>query len=145
MISLLFVPGFGFQGLAQWCRRKSLKKVDRSLLTLGGVYLGLMVFFVFFECFPVNYRPILIEGRLEASYPSSTTLLALSVLPTAAMQFHVRIQNGRLRWCVVLLLVLLTVFLVVGRILSGVHWITDVIGGILLSGGLVTLYWVGQE
>ena len=27
-----------------------------------------------------------------------------------------------------------------GRLLSGVHWVSDIIGGALLSGGLVMLY-----
>lgn len=123
---------FGLQGLCQWVRRKSIRRVDGELLALGGFYLAVLAVFFLFELLEVNYRPVLIEGRLEASYPSSTTMLALCVLPTAMLRL-------RSRW-VRFLLAALTAFLVLGRLLCGVHWVSDIIGGALLSAGLVTLY-----
>lgn len=84
---------FGLLGLCQWVRRKSLRKVDPSLFLLAGFYGAVMAAYVLFEIFPVNYRPVLIEGVLEASYPSSTTLLMLTVLPTAALQLRGRIRT----------------------------------------------------
>ena len=120
--------------------RKKLRRVDRDLLLLGGFYLAVAAFFVAFECFPVNFRPVLIEGRLEASYPSSTTLLAMCVLPTAWMQLRRRIRHPWLLRLAAGAVWGLTALLVVGRIFSGVHWISDIIGGGLLSAGLVTLY-----
>ena len=93
-----------------------------------------------FEYVVINYRPVLIAEVLEVSYPSSTTLLTMCVMPTAAMQLHLRIQNSAIRRCVVVAILVFTAFMVLGRILSGVHWITDIIGGGLLSGGLVMLY-----
>ena len=131
---------FGLLGLVQWVRRKRLRRVDPGLLLLGGFYLTVAAAFLAFEIFPVNYRPVLIDGRLEASYPSSTTLLALCVMPTAAIQLRQRLKHGRLRRRALLLLRAVTVALVVGRLLSGVHWLTDILGGMLLSGGLVGLY-----
>ena len=88
----------------------------------------------------INYRPVLIEGYLEASYPSSTTLLVLCMMPTAKMQLDGRIKNPAVRKIVGLAIVVFTVFMVVGRLVSGVHWITDIAGGVLLSAGLVMLY-----
>ena len=123
---------FGLQGLCQWIRRKSIRRVDGELLALGGFYLTVLAVFFLFELLEVNYRPVLIEGRLEASFPSSTTMLALCVLPTAMLRL-------RSRW-VRFLLAALTAFLVIGRLLCGVHWVSDIIGGALLSAGLVTLY-----
>jgi undecaprenyl-diphosphatase len=123
---------FGLQGLCQWVRRKSIRRVDGELLALGGFYLTVLAVFFLFELLEVNYRPVLIEGRLETSYPSSTTMLALCVLPTAMLRL-------RSRW-VRFLLAALTAFLVLGRLLCGVHWVSDIIGGALLSAGLVTLY-----
>ena len=90
LIPLALAAGFGLLGLFQWIQRKDLRKVDRNLLMLGGFYVIVLVAFVGFEFAAINYRPILIEGRLEASYPSSTTMLALCSLPTAAMQLRTR-------------------------------------------------------
>ena len=86
VIPLGLCAAFGILGLCQWVRRRSLRRVDRDLLLLGGFYLSVSAFFVAFEWFPVNFRPVLSEGRLEASYPSSTTLLVLCVMSTVQMQ-----------------------------------------------------------
>ena len=90
--------------------------------------------------FVVNYRPVLIGGILEASYPSSTTMLVMCVMPTAIMQFNARIKNNSLKRFVAFAIIAFIVFMVIGRLISGVHWITDIIGGALLSTGLVLMY-----
>ena len=90
--------------------------------------------------FAVNYRPVLINGYLEASYPSSTTMLVMCVMPTAIMQFNARIKNGVLRRFVTFVIAAFIIFMVIGRLVSGVHWLTDIVGGVLLSTGLVLLY-----
>lgn len=140
LVPLGLAAGFGVLGLCQWIGRKKLRLVDRSLLALGSFYLAVGAAFVLFELFPVNYRPILIDGVLEASYPSSTTLLVLTVLPTAAMDLRDRIRDRNIRRPVLWAMALLTVFMMAARLVSGVHWLTDILGGILLSAGLVTLY-----
>ena len=141
LVPIAAAAGFGILGLCQWVHRKDLRKVDGSILALGGFYLAVAAAFLLFEVFVVNYRPILIDGRLEASYPSSTTMLALCVMPTAQMQLRGRIQNHTLRKWVSSTISIFTGFMVVGRLLSGVHWFTDIVGGILLSAGLVLLYY----
>ena len=140
LVPVVFVFGFAFLGLAQWIKRKSILKVDRSILILGAFYIVTLAAYIFFESYVINYRPVLIEGSLEASYPSSTTLLVLCVMPTARMQLHGRIQNSALRKAVTVAITSYIVFMVAGRLLSGVHWLTDIIGGILLSAGLVMIY-----
>ena len=140
LIPFLFVFGFGLLGLVQWVRRKSLGKVDRSILALGGYYLLTGAVYGFFEKCVINYRPVLIEGVLEASYPSSTTVLVICVMVTTMMQLQMRIRNPRLRKWISVSAAVFTVFMVAGRLLSGVHWLSDIIGGILLSSGLVMLY-----
>ena len=132
---------FAILGLAQWIKRKKLAKVDRSLLVLGGFYIVVMAIYIFFEMFVVNYRPILLNECLEASYPSSTTMLVMCVMPTAIMQFNSRIKNNGLKKCVNILITAFVAFMVIGRLISGVHWFSDIIGGALLSGGLVMIYY----
>jgi len=140
LVPPVFVMGFACLGLVQWIRRKKLLRVDFSILVLGGFYLVVMAGFFFFEEFVVNYRPVLIDGVLEASYPSSTTLLVLCVMPTAILQLRDRIKSPSLKRGVTYILTAFIAFMVIGRLISGVHWLTDIIGGVLLSGGLVMLY-----
>ena len=140
LIPLVTAAGFALLGLTQWIRRKRLPDVDFSILVLGGFYLVTAALFLFFEVRVINYRPVLIEGVLEASYPSSTTLLVLCIMPTAMLQLHRRIRNRTKRRWILGLIAVFTAFMVIGRLLSGVHWVTDIIGGILLSAGLVTMY-----
>ena len=140
LVPLLTAAGFGLLGLVQWIQRKQLIKVDRSILVLGGFYGVTMVVFLFFEICVINCRPVLIDGVLEASYPSSTTLLVLCVIPTALMQLRHRVKKPLLREGISLLIIVFLLFMVISRLISGVHWITDIIGGLLLSTGLVALY-----
>lgn len=140
LIPLCIVLGFAMLGLYQWIRRKDIRKVDHSILILGGFYLVVAAVYLFFEIIVINARPILINGILEASYPSSTTMLALCVMPTAILQFRQRIRSPKLRRYVCGTAGAFTVFMTVGRLLSGVHWFSDIIGGILVSCGLVLLY-----
>ena len=140
LVPLVFVMGFALLGLIQWIKRKHLLKVDYSILVLGGFYIVVMAVYVLFEMLVVNYRPVLIDGYLEASYPSSTTMLVMCVMPTAIIQFKARIKNSVLKRFVTSAMIAFVVFMVIGRLVSGVHWLTDIIGGALLSTGLVLMY-----
>ena len=142
LIPLCFALGFAILGLVQLIQRKSFLKVDYSILVLGGFYILVIASYLFFEKFVINYRPVLIEGNLEASYPSSTTLLVLCIMPTAMMLLNTRIRNNTTKKVILSLLAIFTAFMVIGRLISGVHWFTDIIGGVLLSTGLVMLYYL---
>ena len=131
---------FGMIGLLQLVQRRSLWKVDRDILVLGIYYIVVILGYLMFEMFPINYRPILIEGVLEASYPSSTTLLVLSVMPTLIFQANRRLQNEIQKKMIVICTTLFSLFMVIGRLVAGVHWFTDIVGGILLSAGLFYIY-----
>lgn len=131
---------FGGVGLVQLIKRKSLFKVDADILLLGGYYIVVICCYLFFEKFPVNYRPVLIEGVLEASYPSSTTLLVLSVMPTLVFQTNRRVKDAAWRILVDVPAILFALFILVARTVAGVHWLTDIIGAILLSAALYLLY-----
>jgi undecaprenyl-diphosphatase len=140
LLPLGIAAGFALMGLLQWVRRKRLWSVDRSILALGACYAVMVMAYAGFEAAAVNFRPVLIDGQLETSYPSSTTLLVLCVMPTAALQLRSRVKNITLRAVVCATIYAFTAFMVAGRLLSGVHWLTDILGGILLASGLVMLY-----
>ena len=131
---------FSGVGFVQLMKRRSLFKVDYDILYLG-IYYSIVIFsYLFFEMVPINYRPVLIDGFMEASYPSSTTLLVLSVMPTLVEQTGRRVKSGDARKCINVFAISFCVFMVLGRIVSGVHWITDIVGSILLSAGLFGIY-----
>ena len=141
LVPIAVALGFAILGLVQLISRKSLWKVDHSIIALGVFYIVVMAAYVFFEIVVINYRPTLIDGYLEASYPSSTTMLVMCVMPTAAIDLQVRIKNALLWRCVIITIIAFTAFMVVARLLSGVHWISDIIGGALFSAGLVMIYY----
>ena len=136
-IPLLVCAAFGVFGAMQLIRGKSLKKVDPDILLLGVYYIVVIAFYLLFNKLHINYRP---EGELEESYPSSHTLLVLSVMPTMVFQLRRRFPASMLRTAAIVLCIVFTAVVVIGRLLSGVHWLTDIVGGILLSLGLYLIY-----
>ena len=131
---------FGVLGLVQLIKRRDLLRVDSDILLLGVYYVMVIACYLIFEMIPINYRPVLIEGRQEGSYPSSTTLLVLSVMPTLMFQANRRVSNAMIRKAVAVFVIAFSAFMVIGRLISGVHWATDIIGSVLLSAGLYMLY-----
>ena len=140
LVPIAICMGFGILGLMQWIRRKSIVQVDKDILLLGGYYILVIIGYLIFEMIPINYRPILIDGAMEASYPSSTTLLVLSVMPTLLFQVNRRAKDPTARRITAAFVVLFSAFMVIGRLIAGVHWLTDIVGSVLLSAGLYILY-----
>ena len=133
---------FACIGLKQLIERKSLKQVDAKILALGGLFVLLGVIYVLFEKVVINCRPVLMEGETvpEASFPSSHTVLAFVIFGAIAMMLKDYLQDKRLvsmlqNACLVLILVS-----VIGRLISGVHWFTDILGGIFLSYALLMVF-----
>ena len=140
LVPIFVCMGFSILGLIQWIKRKSICKVDYDILVLGGFYIVTIAVYLLFESVVINYRPVLIGGSLEASYPSSTTMLVMCVMPTAIMQLDNRIKNKLFRNIVAVAIITFIAFMVIGRLFCGVHWFTDIVGGALLSAGLVMMY-----
>lgn len=131
---------FGVVGLIQLIKRRSLLKVDFDIIALGVYYVIVILGYLVFEMIPINYRPILINGFMQISYPSSTTLLVLSVMPTLTFQIKARLKNNKIKIVLNLVTVAFSLFMVIARLVSGVHWITDIIGSCFLSAGLFYFY-----
>lgn len=142
VVALLTAFCFAVTGLIQAVNRKSLLKVDIRIILLGIYYVIVIVAYVFFEIFIINYRPVILEESvgLEASYPSSHTMLVICIMGAALVLFQQMIQNKMIRVIMNSLSGLVIFITAVGRMISGVHWFTDIVGGILLGITLIQLY-----
>ena len=138
-LSILVAFFFAVVGALQLIRGRSLRAVDPDILCLGGLYAAAILFYLFFEICVINYRPLILDEGLEASYPSSHTMVAIVIFLSASWEAARRLRGeiGRILRYVFIFLTVITVF---GRLLSGVHWFTDILGGTLLGVGLFCLF-----
>ncbi|MBO4292287.1 MAG: phosphatase PAP2 family protein [Lachnospiraceae bacterium] len=132
--------GFGLFFLVQLFQRKSLQKVDRNLTVMILLYLASMIVYLLFERFAINYRPVLRDEGLESSYPSTHTMLAYVIIVSAVDQWNIYIKNEKYLTIIVTASFLILAVVIVCRLLSGVHWLTDIIGGILIADMLIAWY-----
>lgn len=140
-IPFLFVAYYGLCGLLQLIDKKSIAKVDKKIICLGIFYVLVGITYIFFEKVIINYRPVMLEGELEASYPSSHTMLAVCICLSSLLISKDYIKNIKIRKIINDITWLLMIVLVVGRSLSGVHWISDIIGGVIISLFLVSIFY----
>lgn len=140
-ISILVAVGFGILGMVQLLCRKSLLKVDLDIIALGVCYGVVMASYLFFEICIINYRPIIMDKGLEASFPSSHVMIVVCIMATAMIQFSKRIKVNGLKIVAQLLSVSIIVIMIVGRLISGVHWFTDIVAGLMLGSFIVMLYY----
>ncbi len=139
--AIAIAVGFAIFAIVQLFRRKNFKDVDKDIYALLVLYVIIVLFYGLFELLKINYRPILIDGESEASYPSTHTLIAICLTVTAMMQFKWRTKDKTLLWITYILCSGLCAAIVIGRFLSGVHWFSDILGGIILSAFLVMAYY----
>lgn len=131
--------GFALFGLFQMIKGKGFRTVDKKLYALAGLYAAVAGVYAAFEVFTINFRPVIVDGELEASFPSTHTLIGTCVFISATILFEYYLKNKTLLKAILqALCIVMALFMVIGRILSGVHWITDIFGGIILSAALLT-------
>ncbi len=140
LFSFLYIGGFALYGLISLIKKKSLAKVDFAIYGMGVTYAITALFYLMFEIVIINYRPVLDEGELEASFPSSHTMLAVAVFGSAIVYGIYRIENETIRTAFVIVSAVFAITMALGRMISGVHWFTDILGGVLLGCAIVSLY-----
>ena len=133
---------FAVTGLIQLIKRRNFMKVDKEILALGGLYLLVIGIYVFFENVIVNCRPVIMPGcsHPEASFPSSHTMLVCVIMGSAVMIMKKYIKKKSLQRVLAVICYGIILVTVIGRLISGVHWFTDIVGGILISVSLLALY-----
>ena len=140
ILAILAAALFAVMGFVQLIKRRSLLKVDHEILMAGIVYAVVIILYVLFEKLAINYRPVILEDGLEASYPSTHTMLILTILGSAIPLAGKYISNPKVALAVKLLCIAVMWLTVVCRLLSGVHWFTDIVGGVLISLCLISLF-----
>ena len=143
VLALLVCGYFALVGAIQLVRRRRILAVDRNILVTGGLYVVVLALYAFFEKVIVNYRPVIMPDAAmpEASYPSSHTMLICVVMISAMMLMKdYMFPNPRVRKIARIVCWVIVGVTVFGRLFCGVHWFTDIVGGVLLSAGLLNLY-----
>lgn len=139
-ISFLIIGLYGIKGLIQLIKEKNLFKVDKKLLILGGFYVVVLLVYILFEFVIINYRPVLEDGVLEASYPSSHTILSICVCASSLMISKNIFKKEKFVKILNVCTYILMFGIIITRVLSGVHWLTDIVGAILISLALCNLF-----
>lgn len=140
IVPFLICAFYGLMGVIQLVKNKSIKKVDKRLIILGCFYVLVGIVYILFEKVIINYRPVLLEGELEASYPSSHTMLAVCICLSSLLISRYYLKNKNICRLFNICTCVLMIVLVIGRLLSGVHWFSDILGGVIISLFLVSLY-----
>lgn len=140
LLVLLIVGIYGIIGLVQLIKRKSLFKIDREIICLGVLYVMMISVYVLFEKVVINYRPILIDNELEASFPSSHTMLAICTSVSSLLVYKKYVPK-KLNYLAMFTTVLLLTIVFLGRMISGVHWLSDILGGVIISLTLLSYFY----
>ena len=135
VIPFLFCAYYGLLGVIELIKKKSFKKVNYRYYILACFYVIFVAMYFFFEKVAINYRPVIIDIKegIEASYPSTHTLLAICLCGSSLIVSKFFIKNETLRKLANIAAWGLMVIIVVARLISGVHWLSDILGGILIS------------
>ena len=140
LIPIFIAIIYAIIGAIQLIKRKSIFKVDREIMLLGLFYLIIIALYVFFETVIINYRPILMDGFLEASYPSSHTLMTICICVSSII-VNKKLFKNKITKLINVLLLFVVLIIVIGRLISGVHWFTDIIGAIVISSALLMTFY----
>jgi undecaprenyl-diphosphatase len=139
-LSFLTVFVWGLVGVLQLVKKKSLKEVDSRLYVLLLFYAITVIIYVFFDKVPINYRPVILDEGLEPSYPSTHNLMTLAFFGFTIVNLKIMDVKKQLSGILTIGLGILCVLMPILRLMAGVHWLTDIIGGIILSIALVMAY-----
>ena len=141
-IPLAFALYYAFVGFMQLIKEKSLKKVDSKIYLIAGFYVVVLIMYVLFEKVALNYRPVIIDNELEASYPSTHVLLAMCFCLSSVLISKFYMKNDTLRKIVNIGSWVLMLFIVIGRMICGCHWFTDIVGGVIISLALLNIFYM---
>ena len=141
-LGFLVVACFAVTGLMQLIKGKSISKVSKAIIGLGILYVVVVILYVAFDKIPINYRPIIQPGEteLETSFPSTHTLVITTVFGSAIFALKELVRDEKKFRIIKIVAFVLIVLGVAARLFAGVHWLTDIVAGILFSVTLISFY-----
>ena len=142
VLAIAVAAVFAVVGLVQLIQRKSLLKVDKKILMLGVIYFLVIMLYVLFEKVPFNYRPVVLDPAegLEPSYPSTHTMIILTIFGTAVGILSDYIKHTKLVLLLKITALIIMAVTIIGRLICGVHWFTDIAGGVIISLFFINLF-----
>lgn len=140
-VVLAVIVAFGVTGVVQWIKRKSFKKIDAELRwMILPIVLVALVWFIFEKLVILNYRPYLVDGVAEPSFPSTHTMIAAGAMIVTMIVLPKYIKKRWLRIVLDILAGILIFAIGFGRIYAGMHWTTDVLGGLIFGADIALVY-----
>jgi len=141
-LSILGVVIFACQGLYQLIKYRGLKGVDNEILLLGGIFLLIFILYVLFNEVALNFRPIIEPGKIEpeASFPSSHVLMASTVMGAIFVALPTYVKNKKFLLALKVVCILIFAGTVICRLFCGIHWVTDIAAGLLISSTLLSFF-----
>ena len=81
----------------------------------------------------------MLDGEWEASYPSSHTLCSITLCASTILVNDLFYAKAKWRKIMNIASYVLTFAVPIMRLFSGVHWLSDIIGGVIISTTLVSI------
>lgn len=107
------------------------KKINKNNLNFIIHFLIMVLIWIIFDkILIINYRPILINGNIEGSYPSTHVMVSTFVLLFLSDKLKKIFKNDKIFYIISIGLIIIQS---ISRILLTMHWFTDIIGGLLIG------------
>lgn len=140
LASIAAIVVFAILGLCQWVNRKSLKKVDKPLIAMFLPLIAISITYFVFDKFLIwNTRP---NGSGEPSFPSTHVMVVATIFLCIAIILPRYIRSKFAYILLDAMMLILLTLVCVGRVVSNMHWISDVIGGLIFAGIFATIYYL---
>ena len=139
-LSLATVLPFAIIGIHQLVKRKSLAKVDPLIYFMLGAYILSVVHYVTFILTSINASPLSTPDEIKQSYPSTHVFIFITYLFVALTGLFRYIKMSKVaKISAICVVSILSIIMVIFRLYSGQHYLTDIIGGVLLAAFNITL------